>query len=94
LATCNGPYSGGDDIDKSNVDLKQSDVDRSRGDYPDPPSGEGGAASSGGSGNDFYCKDFGTHLEAQAFYESAGGPTYDPHWLDDENNGIACELLP
>lgn len=38
------------------------------------------------------CGDFSTHAEAQAFFESAGPG--DPHGLDRDEDGIACETLP
>jgi hypothetical protein len=41
---------------------------------------------------DYDCSDFATHEEAQAFYESQGPG--DPHRLDADNDGIACERLP
>jgi len=47
------------------------------------------------SGNIYNCADFGTHAEAQACYEyckSLGRG--DIHWLDGDNDGIACESLP
>lgn len=40
------------------------------------------------------CKDFGTHAQAQAFFESLGGPGVDPHRLDGDGDGRACESLP
>lgn len=41
------------------------------------------------------CGDFATHAEAQAFFETEGGPEEDPHKLDGNNhNGLACESLP
>ena len=40
------------------------------------------------------CSDFDTWSEAQAFYKSEGGPDSDPHGLDRNNDGIACESLP
>ena len=40
------------------------------------------------------CSDFDTWAEAQAFYKAAGGPTSDPHNLDSNGDGIACESLP
>ncbi|HZG83441.1 MAG TPA: thermonuclease family protein [Paenibacillus sp.] len=39
------------------------------------------------------CGDFATQREAQAFYEAAGGPERDPHRLDGDGDGIACEGL-
>lgn len=46
------------------------------------------------SGQDRDCGNFSTHKEAQAFFEAAGGVDYDPHRLDGDNDGIACESLP
>lgn len=45
-----------------------------------------------GSSEDKDCKDFKTHAEAQAFF-SAAGPG-DPHKLDSDGDGQACEGLP
>ena len=38
------------------------------------------------------CSDFSTHAQAQAFFE-AQGPG-DPHRLDRDRDGSACETLP
>ncbi|WP_367272899.1 excalibur calcium-binding domain-containing protein [Devosia sp.] len=38
------------------------------------------------------CSDFRTQREAQEFYERQGPG--DPHRLDRDNDGIACEALP
>lgn len=46
------------------------------------------------SGPDKDCSDFSTQAEAQAFYISCGGPASDPHRLDRERDGRACEALP
>lgn len=43
------------------------------------------------SGGDKDCKDFATQRQAQAFYEQAGPG--DPHGLDRDRDGIACEAL-
>ncbi|MGH2616059.1 MAG: hypothetical protein ACRDJC_12525 [Thermomicrobiales bacterium] len=48
-------------------------------------------AEAGQSGDDFDCTDFDTRTDAQAFYEEAGGPLYDPFNLDDDEDGVACE---
>lgn len=45
-------------------------------------------------GPDRDCKDFRTQAEAQVFFEAAGGPAQDPHQLDKDHDGIACEDLP
>ena len=31
---------------------------------------------------------------AQTFFEANGGPASDPHGLDADHDGIACETLP
>lgn len=46
------------------------------------------------TGGDKDCSDFATQEEAQRFYESQGGPAKDPHDLDRDRDGIACEALP
>ncbi len=45
-----------------------------------------------GQSDDYNCSDFSTQAEAQRFFE-AEGPG-DPHRLDGDNDGIACESLP
>lgn len=45
-------------------------------------------------GQDRDCGDFDTHEQAQDFFIAAGGPEHDPHRLDGDNDGIACESLP
>ncbi|MFG6179654.1 excalibur calcium-binding domain-containing protein, partial [Halomonas sp. THAF12] len=44
-------------------------------------------------GEDKNCGDFSTQEDAQAFFEAAGGPEQDPHRLDGDGNGFACENL-
>ena len=46
------------------------------------------------NGPDRDCGDFSTHEVAQRFFEAAGGPARDPHRLDGDGNGVACESLP
>jgi hypothetical protein len=48
----------------------------------------------GGPFVDRNCDDFTTQAEAQAFFLSAGGPVRDPHGLDADADGVACESLP
>lgn len=43
---------------------------------------------------DMDCSDFSTQAEAQEFFESQGGPDYDPDNLDRDGDGVACETLP
>ena len=52
-----------------------------------PPQGDDGFS-------DRNCGDFATWQEAQDFFLSEGGPEADPHRLDRNNNGVACESLP
>ena len=40
------------------------------------------------------CSDFATWSAAQSFFESEGGPSSDPHRLDRDGDGIACQSLP
>jgi Excalibur calcium-binding domain len=39
------------------------------------------------------CSDFSSWRQAQRFYKNHGGPRYDPHRLDADHDGIACEDL-
>ena len=41
---------------------------------------------------DYDCSDFSSHAEAQQFFEDAGSG--DPHRLDRDGDGLACEALP
>ena len=66
-----------------------------------PPADSGQGSSSSQSSatqddgfQDRNCGDFDTWQEAQEFYESEGGPTEDPHRLDRDKDGVACESLP
>jgi hypothetical protein len=45
------------------------------------------------SAGDKDCSDFNTWREAQKFYKRHGGPQRDPHRLDGDDDGIACEAL-
>lgn len=45
------------------------------------------------SAGDKDCSDFSTWREAQRFYKRHGGPQRDPHRLDADRDGIACESL-
>lgn len=42
---------------------------------------------------DYDCSDFSTWKQAQRFYRNHGGPRRDPHRLDADHDGIACESL-
>jgi excalibur calcium-binding domain-containing protein len=39
------------------------------------------------------CADFNSWRAAQKFYKRQGGPQSDPHRLDADHDGIACEDL-
>jgi len=39
------------------------------------------------------CSDFRSWRAAQNFYKKHGGPRRDPHRLDADRDGIACESL-
>lgn len=41
----------------------------------------------------YNCKDFKLQSDAQAFFITSGGPKKDPHGLDKDKDGIACEDL-
>jgi len=43
---------------------------------------------------DHDCVDFDTQKDAQLFYEANGGPSSDPHDLDRDNDGMACDWNP
>ena len=40
------------------------------------------------------CGDFKTQKGTQDFFLNAGGPQKDPHGLDADGDGVACESLP
>jgi len=45
--------------------------------------------------NRYNCRDFSTQRSAQACLQSCyASVRYDIHWLDDDNDGIACEWNP
>ena len=52
-----------------------------------------GPASSA-SAADMDCADFATQKAAQTFFLNHGGPSSDPHRLDYDGDGIACESNP
>lgn len=52
------------------------------------------AAPAGASLVDRDCADFPSQAAAQQFFLANGGPRNDPHRLDDEGDGIACESNP
>jgi endonuclease YncB( thermonuclease family) len=52
----------------------------------------GGTAPAAATDRD--CGDFATQAGAQAFFLANGGPGSDPHGLDSEGDGVACESNP
>jgi hypothetical protein len=45
----------------------------------------------GRTSRDRDCPDFTSQAEAQQFFIDNGGPSRDPHRLDRDKDGIACE---
>jgi hypothetical protein len=46
------------------------------------------------SASDKDCADFNSQRAAQIFFLKHGGPRYDPHRLDGDDDGVACEDNP
>ena len=46
------------------------------------------------SENQYDCEDFETQAEAQEMFEFCGGVDNDIHYLDGDDDGVACETLP
>ncbi len=44
--------------------------------------------------DEYNCADFKTQIQAQAFYDKAGGVKGDTNGLDGDKNGEACQSLP
>lgn len=67
---------------------------------PGPPDdyyegGDGGGSNFSWDGvSDVDCKELENRRVAQAFYVAQGGPAQDPHYLDGDSDGLACENLP
>ena len=56
---------------------------------------QGNVVTEGGKYTDEYnCDDFSTKVEAQSFFDKAGGVSKDTNRLDGDNDGEACESLP
>jgi hypothetical protein len=52
------------------------------------------ALPSPASASDKDCADFPSQRAAQIFFIKHGGPRYDPHRLDGDDDGVACEDNP
>ena len=63
-------------------------------DDPEPPAPISEPSSSEDDFVDRNCDDFETWRAAQNFFESEGGPNDDPHGLDANSDGVACQSLP
>jgi hypothetical protein len=50
-------------------------------------------AAAPASAADKDCSDFRNWRQAQNFYKKHGGPRKDPHRLDADHDGVACEDL-
>ncbi|HET6999177.1 MAG TPA: excalibur calcium-binding domain-containing protein [Solirubrobacterales bacterium] len=50
-------------------------------------------AAAPASAADKDCSDFSSWNKAQRFYKNHGGPRRDPHRLDADHDGVACESL-
>ena len=56
---------------------------------------QGNIVESGGKYTDEYnCDDFATQIEAQNFFDKAGGVSEDTNRLDGDKDGTPCESLP
>jgi competence protein ComEC len=53
-----------------------------------------GVAAQPAVAGDKDCSDFKSQKQAQKFFKKHGGPQRDPHNLDGDDDGIACEDLP
>ncbi|MFW5729528.1 MAG: thermonuclease family protein, partial [Spirochaetota bacterium] len=90
-----------DDLERLQAHARTEERGLWRQDDPIPPwewrrgkrPGAGGTGRSGdGSFEDRNCSDFDTQAVAQRFFEQAGPG--DPHRLDGDGDGRACESLP
>lgn len=50
-----------------------------------------GAQEDPAPGEESACLDFASPDDAQAFFEAEGGPEHDPHGMDSDGNGAACD---
>ena len=88
LGTCPGDIATGADV----IELTIQPVIPTAIPSNDPMSGETTIYDPFGPDRD--CGNFDTWVQAQEFYEDSGGPDRDPHRLDRDRDGIACESLP
>lgn len=108
-ALANHNDDDGDDNDEDDDDEDEEDEDEededdegqgtaTAGGTPRPNRALRTPRRAGGAAADLDCEDFATQREAQAFFDSqpalGGGIPADPHRLDADNDGLACEHLP
>ena len=89
-----GPVDDPHGLDRNGDGISCESLPGTPEEVPEPPVVD---ATHQGTDNDFEdrnCADFSDWSEAQDFYYAAGGPHADPHRLDRNNDGIACETLP
>ena len=89
-----GPQSDPHGLDRNNDGIACESLPGSPTQSPPTSTSIPSATPSEPEEPDRNCSDFDTWREAQDFYEEAGGPQSDPHGLDRNNDGIACESLP
>lgn len=72
----------------------QTGYDRPPTTAPETPGTAPAPSSNTTTQGDRDCSDGATQAEAQAFFLVNGGPARDPHRVDGDDDGIACESLP
>ncbi len=78
-------------FESAEADAQRADVGLWGYDGPTDEPPEGDETNGDGDTDDYNCSDFDTQAEAQEVYEE--DPS-DPHGLDGDGNGVACESLP
>lgn len=81
-------------ISRPEVSLSSGSDEPAVGDVPMPKSVDLQSLPFDPNGPDRDCGDFTTWRQAQGFFVAAGGPASDPHRLDGDKDGVACESLP
>lgn len=79
---------------KSNKPNKKTDRDEQEEEEPEPEDNQEEEEDEvcDCSSNIYNCDDFSTHDEAQGCFEYCGASS-DVHWLDGDDDGVACEGL-
>ena len=89
-----GPESDPHRLDRNGDGVACESLPGSPGEDPEPPSIDADTSPETPAFVDRNCSDFTTWKDAQDFYLSQGGPESDPHRLDRNGDGVACESLP